>query len=206
VLRVALFVFVAGSLAAPVAHAQAPGQAPAQLQATPPSVMDRRWAVSAGFGWESLEAKVDGGDKVTFAMLDLAGRFRIRPAIELGLGLAAGGAEASKLTTGGLFIDFRYRFFAESAWNFYLGLGLGVQSVGNKDGTDEEKKGRGALRFVPIGIERRWSSWAGFFEARVIGVGENKELAMPGTIVPAWQFSRYGLGGGHVVFGANFYF
>lgn len=206
-LRVALFGFVLGVITSPTAHAQAPGQA--QLQPTesaPPSVMDRRWAVSAGIGWESLEAKVDDGSKVTFGMLELAGRFRVRPAIELGLGLVAGGAEGGELTTGGLFLDLRYRFFAERPWNFYVGFGLGVQSVGNKDGTEEERKGRGALRFVPIGIERRWTMFAAFFEARVIGIAENKELAAPATPFPAWQFSRYGLGGGHVTFGVNLYF
>lgn len=206
-LRVALFGFVAGVIATPTAHAQAPGQA--QLQPTEPaapSVMDRRWAVSAGIGWESLEAKVEDGSKVTFGMLDLAGRFRATPAIELGLGLVAGGAEGGELTTGGLFIDFRYRFRAEHAWNIYVGLGLGVQSVATKDGTEEEKKGRGALRVVPFGIERRWTMFAVFGEVRVVGVAENKELPAPATQVPAWQFSRYGLGGGHVVFGANLYF
>jgi hypothetical protein len=205
-LRVALFVVSAVvSAAASVAHAQAPGEA-APVQASAPSVMDRRWAVSAGIGWESFEAKVDNGYKVTFAMVDLAGRFRIRREIELGLGLVAGGAEAGELTTGGLFIDGRYRFRAEKAWNIYVGLGLGVQSVANKDGTEDEKKGRGALRVVPFGIERRWSKLAIFGEVRVVGVAQNKELAAPAMPFPAWQFSRYGLGGGHVVFGGNLYF
>jgi hypothetical protein len=201
VLRVALFVVSVAS----VAHAQAPGQS-VPTPAPAPSVMDRRWAVTAGIGWESFEAKTDGGDKVTFAIVDLAGRVRIRPAIELGLGLVAGGAEAGDLTTGGLFVDFRYRFRAEKAWNIYVGLGLGVQSVANKNGSEAEKKGRGALRVVPFGIERRWTKFAVFGEVRVVGVAENKELAAPPTPFPAWQFSRYGLGGGNVVFGGTLYF
>lgn len=205
-LRVALFVFVAGT---GIAVAQAPGQAQLQpAEPAAPSVMDRRWAVSAGIGWESFEAKVEDGAKVTFGMLDLAGRFRVKPAIELGLGLVAGGAEGGELTTGGLFVDIRYRFRAEHAWNIYVGLGLGVQSVATKDGTEDERKGRGALRVVPFGIERRWTGamFALFGEVRVVGVAENKELAAPATPFPAWQFSRYGLGGGHVVFGTNLYF
>jgi hypothetical protein len=202
-LRVALFVVSAAS----VVHAQAPGQAvPIQAPAPAPSVMDRRWAVSAGIGWESLTAKTEDGAKITFAMVDLAARFRIKPAFEIDLGLVAGGGKKDgDVTTSGLFVDGRYRFQAERAWNVFLEGGLGLVSVAPKVGVGGQKAARPALR-IGVGVERRFTSFALFGQVRVVGVGENASLAVPPSELPAWQFSRYGLGGGNVAFGANLYF
>lgn len=193
------------------AAAQAPGQAvPVQMQPVSqpeplaPTVMSRRWAVSAGIGWESFTAKTDGGDKITFGTLELAGRFRIRREVEVALSLVVGGA-ADNVSTAGLYIDLRYRFRAEKAWNVYGALGLGVASAAGKGADDDEKKGRGSLR-LGFGVERRFTSLALFGEVRPVWVAENKAIENLSD-QPAWyQFAKFPLGGGHVLFGATFYF
>jgi hypothetical protein len=169
--------------------------------------MDRRWSISAGLGWETLNVKTTSGngDKITFGMLDLAGRFRIIRTVDVGLGIVGGGAEGGDVSIGGFYIDGRYRFLAERPWNLSLGLGLGVASVAAKDGSKEEKKGRGSVR-VGFGVERRFRSFALFGEVRIIGVAGNKDLVEPASPPPSWEFSKYGLSGGHVTFGGTFYF
>lgn len=206
--RATLLVALALAAASPLpAFAQAPGAVPVQMQpASPPAptVMSRRWAVSAGIGWESLTAKTDGGDKITFGTLELAGRFRIRREVEVALALVGGGA-ADNVSTAGLYLDLRYRFMAEKPWNVYGVLGLGVASVAGKGADDDEKKGRGSLR-LGFGVERRFTSLALFGEARAAWVAENKAIENLSD-QPAWyQFAKFPLGGGHVLFGATFYF
>jgi hypothetical protein len=165
--------------------------------------MSRRWAVSAGIGWESFTAKTDGGDKITFGTIELAGRFRIRRNVEVALSLVAGGA-ADNITTGGLYVDMRYRFMAEKAWNVYGAIGLGAASVAGKSADGDEKKGRASLR-LGFGVERRFTSLALFGEVRPVWVAENKDIPDLSD-QPAWyQFSKWPLGGGHVLFGATFY-
>jgi hypothetical protein len=188
------------------AVAQSPGAFPFQTQPEPPppTVMSRRWAVSAGIGWESLTAKTEGGDKITFGMLDLTGRFRIRRNVEVALSLAVGGTK-DDVSTAALYADLRYRFMAEKPWNVYGVLGLGVAGVGGKNADDDEKKGRGSLR-LGFGVERRFTSLALFGEARAVWVAENKDIDNLSDQPDWYQYSKHPLGGGHVVFGATFYF
>jgi hypothetical protein len=181
--------------------------APSQVEPLPPPlppVMSRRWAVSAGIGWESFTAKTDGGDKITFGTLELAGRFRIRRNVEVALSVVGGGAQ-DDIATAGLYVDMRYRFMAEKAWNVYGSIGLGVASVAGKPADDDEKKGRGSLR-LGFGVERRFTSLAVFGEARPVWVAENKDIPNLSDQPDWYQFSKFPLGGGHVLFGATFYF
>lgn len=187
------------------AYAQAPGQVqPGPAGAPRPSVMDDRWAVALGLATEGLTPQhVDGASNVQFAGLELAGRYRITPPIEIALSLFAAGS-AGDLSTTSVFADFRYRFFADRPWNVYLLAGLGVASAGSKHGSDAQKKGRGAVRFG-IGGERRFGRLAIYAELRVIGIGSNL-TAMNTDNSTAAYLSRYSLGGGALELGGTFYF
>ena len=178
---------------------------PAPLPPAPaPSVMDRRWAIGAQLGWESLTIQHGDKQKVTFGMLELAARFRIRPAIEVALALRGGGT-AGDISLGGLYADFRYRFRAEEKWNLYAFVGLGVMAAAQKMATDAEKKGRGSLR-LGGGLERRFGSFAVDVELHIVGIGENKEAPEPVMPSTAGQLSRYGLSGGSLMIGVTYYF
>lgn len=180
-----------------VAQAQAPGEvAPAA-----PSVMDNRWAVSVALAGESLTAKTDDAKPVGFGGLELAGRFRLRPAIELSLAFSAAGNQG--IGTVGFYLEGRYRFLAERPWSPFAGLSLGVASVADKTGNETEKKGRGALRLFG-GIERRIGNFGIDATLRLVGIGENKDVM---TVVTAGQrLSRYGVSGGELAIGASYYF
>lgn len=175
------------------------------MQAPPPrpSVMDRRWAIGVDVGPESYRADVDGAQKVEFGQLELAGRYRIRKAIELGLALHLGGS--NQIGLGGLYVDFRYRFMAEQKLNVYALASLGVLSVAHEDASETEKKGRGSLR-IGGGGEYRWSWFALALELRLVGVGENKDLAAMPMETVGYQLARSKLSGGSLALGANFYF
>jgi hypothetical protein len=179
-----------------VAHAQAPGEVqPA------PSVMDNRWAVNASIGGQSLTAKTDGSKPVGFGGVDIAARFRIRPSIEVALAFAAAGNQG--IGTVGFYAEFRYRFLAERPWNPFACGSLGVASVGDKTGSETERKGRGALR-LGGGIERRIGNFGLEATLRLIGIGENTAVM---TVQTAGQrLSRYGVSGGELVVGASYYF
>jgi hypothetical protein len=169
-----------------------------------PTVMNRRWAIGAQLGWETLTIKHGDEQKVTFGMLELAARFRIRPAIEVSLALRGGGT-AGDISLGGLYADFRYRFRAEEKWNLYAFAGLGVMSAAQKMATDAEKKGRGSLR-LGGGLERRLGSFAVDAELHIVGIGENKSAPEPVMPSTAGQLSRYGLSGGSLMIGVTYYF
>jgi len=207
-------------LAASTAYAQAPGdvppqpaqrsqQRPAAPAAAPapsaPGVMDDRWAVAFALASEGFTPKVSGSSNVQFAGIELSGRFRITPAIEVAASLLAGGSKGD-LSTGGVFADFRYRFFPESAWNLYVLAGLGAVSAGSKNGSDAEKRGRGALR-LGVGGERRFGHLAVYAELCAIGVGENKDVGAQTTQqLVDYELERYALSGGALVVGGTYYF
>lgn len=184
----------------PPVSSQAPGMQPPP---TRPSVMDKRWAIGIGVGPESYQAHVDGAPKVEFGQLELAGRYRIRTPIELGLALHLGGS--NHIGEGGLFVDFRYRFMAEQKLDVYALASLGVLSVAHEDASETEKKGRGALR-LGAGGEYRWNWFALALELRLVGVGENKNLAAMPMETVGYQLARSKLSGGSLALGANFYF
>ena len=166
--------------------------------------MNRRWAIGAQLGWTSLSIQHGEKQKVTFGMLELAGRFRIRPPAELALVLTGGGT-AGDIGLGGLYIEFRYRFRAEEKWNLYALVGLGVMSASQKMASDVEKEGRGSVR-LGGGLERRFGSFGADVELRLVGIGENTKAPEPMMPSTAGQLSRYGLSGGSLMIGVTYYF
>lgn len=184
-----------------------PGATPPGMQtpvvARQASVMDRRWAIGVGVGPESYQPDAAQSQKTEFGQFEVAARYRVRKAIELGLALHLGGSK--DIGMGGLYFDFRYRFRAEQKLNVYALAGLGVLTVAHEDASEEAKRGRGSLR-LGGGVEYRWTWFALLVELRLLGVGENDRLGpqMPETV--DYQLSRYKLSGGSLAMGANFYF
>jgi hypothetical protein len=192
-------------LLAGTAHAQAPGQVQPVAPTDAPSIMDRRWSVSLSLGTLGLEPDVNGGgESVTFGMLELAGRFRIRLFVDVGLSIHGGGAGEGDLSIAGLYLDGRYRFLAERPWNLWALLSLGVASVAAEAQSDEAKQGRGSLR-LGAGVERRFRAWALHAELRLIAIGENKDFE-PTEISPANVMAKSPLNGGSLTIGGSFYF
>ena len=181
-----------------VAHAQAPGQV---VASEPSTVMTRRWGIDLSLGGQSLTAKHAGAQAVGFGGLELAARFRIRPAIEVALAFEGAGNQG--ISTAGFFAEFRYRFMAERPWTPFALAGLGVQSAADKTGTDTEKKGRGALR-IGGGIERRFGAWGIEATLRLVGIGENKQVMDVTT--RGQELARYSASGAELVVGGTFYF
>ncbi len=181
---------------ASVAHAQAPGQTPPAQ----PGVMDRRWAVDLALGGTILKAKTDGAKGVFFGGLELAARFRIRPAVEVALAFDAAGNQGIGLA--GFFAEGRYRFNAERAWNPFVLVSLGVASVADKTGSSTEKQGRGAVR-IGGGLERRFGAFAAQATLRLVAMGENKSVMVDTTA--GEKLSRYSASGGELVIGGTFY-
>jgi hypothetical protein len=189
-----------------VAFAQAPGEAPAAPAAPAArTVMANRWAVALDLGSIGLTPKTSGADTTSFGMLELSGRFRIRPAIEVGL-MVFGGGSAGNLSTSGLFADFRYRFLADRPWNVYALAGFGVVSAADKMDSSTETKGRGAVR-IGGGVERRFEHFALQAELRFVAVAQNRDVeATDSVTTQAYLLERYGLGGGSLSIGASYYF
>lgn len=209
--RTSLWVVIAlaAALARP-AHAQAPGQttsqpATAAPAASPAGVMASRWAIDLALGGWSLRPK-GASEGTGFGALGLAGRFRLRPAMELALGLALGGGsrDGVDLSMGALYGEFRYRFRAERPWNVFVLGGLGVASVARKSGSDAERKGRGMLR-LGGGVERRFGSFA--LEATLAGIAVAEDPDVPATGAPDLgdAFARYGVSGIALMLGATYY-
>jgi hypothetical protein len=169
-----------------------------------PSVMDNRWAVAVGLGLQSLAPKLDGGAPSTgFVTFELSGRYRVARPIELGLSL--GGGTAGNASMSELFLDFRYRFWAERAFNIFAGASLGAAAAYDKTNeTDDTKHGRGALRFVG-GTEWRFDTLALTAELRLLGIAENGNF-QGAPITNGDMLARYGIGGGALVLGATYYF
>jgi len=193
-----------------VAFAQAPGEmpnAPAPAPVAPDAVpvMADRWAVGLAIGSLGLQPRTSGADNTSFSVLELQGRYRIRPAIEVGLMLFGGGSSGN-LATSGLFADFRYRFMADRPWNLYALAGLGVVAASDKTDPSGDQKGRGAFR-VGAGIERRFRHLAVQAELRVVGVASNSSAQMQSFVITqGWLLESSKLGGGSLTLGASYYF
>lgn len=177
-----------------------------QPTAAPParaSVMADRWAVGFDLGWESLKVQHGDEQKVTFGIVELAGRFRIVPTMEVGLSAWAGGT-AGDIGLGGLYASFRYRFLADRPWNVYGIAALGVISVAQKLASDDEKQGRGSFRLA-VGGERRFRfGLAVHADLGLVTIAENTKA--PDGVTLAAQLSRYHLGGGTLMIGVTYYF
>jgi hypothetical protein len=205
--RMSLLVVVA---LAGTARAQAPGQtaaqpAPAPPTAPPAGVMASRWAVDLALGGASLRPK-GASEGTGFGVLGLAGRFRLRPAMELALGLAFGGGnrDGVDLSMGALYAEFRYRFLAEQPWNVFVLGGLGAGSVARRSSTDPERQGRGMLR-LGGGVERRFGSFALEGTLSGIAIAENPDLRATGAPDIGYAFARYGVSGLALTLGATYY-
>jgi hypothetical protein len=190
----AVLVLLAGT-----AHAQPPGQT--QPIAAPESVMDRRWSIDASAG--SLGLKAKDYDNVTFGMFELAGRFRIRPWVDVGLSFYGAGTKGP-LSTGGLYVDGRYQFLAERAWNVWALLSLGVATCARDDASDDAQKGRGSIR-IGAGVERRFRRFGIHAELRLIGIGENQDFDSASPTRDD-AMAKNSLDGGSLTFGGTFYF
>jgi hypothetical protein len=200
-MRASLIVVATLALTAP-AHAQAPGEV---RPAPAPSVMAHRFAVGLELGALGLHRDVEGATDVSFGVGELAGRYRIVRSFELGLSLWGGGAMKGTLSTGGLFIDGRYRFLAERPWNVFASLSLGVVSVADEEAGEDAKAGRGALRFG-VGIERRFGALAIEAQLRLMGVGENEKFMPVDLPTPNDAMASDKLSGGALTVGGTYYF
>jgi hypothetical protein len=190
---------------APAAFAQAPGQtaAPAAPASSVP-VMEHAWAIALGLASESLTPQTSDAPAVHFVGIELEGRYRLRPAVEVALSLFTAGSKGD-LGTGGLFADFRYRFRAEERWSAYALGGVGIVQAGSKNATDTERRGRGALH-IGAGAERRFAHLALFLELTLLGVAKNPGVPDVATPTTAYLLERYGLSGGALVVGSTYYF
>jgi hypothetical protein len=192
------------------AQAQAPGQTTSQSVAlssseSPPGVMANRWAIDLALGGASLRPK-GASEGTGFGILGFAGRFRLRPTMELALGLVLGGGSRDDidLSMGALYAEFRYRFLAEQPWNVFVLGGIGVGSVARKSGSYDERKGRGMLR-LGGGVERRFGNFA--LEATLLGIAIAEDKDLPATDVPdiGDAFARYGVSGLALTLGGTYY-
>lgn len=187
-----------------VAHAQPPGQVAPLAPPASPSVMDRRWSASVSVGSLGLRPDRDGADDVSFGMVELAGHFRIRPFVDVGLSLHGAGAMQGELAAAGLYVDGRYRFLAERPWNVWALLSIGIASVAADDQSEDAKRGRGSLR-IGAGVERRFRAWAIHAELRLVGIGENDEFE-PTQLTPNDEMAKAKLNGGSLTIGGSLYF
>lgn len=193
-------------LAAGTAHAQAPGQVPAQPVApAAPSVMDDRWSASLGLMSEGLTPK-SSGSNTQFGGVELAGHYRFTPALQLGLSFLGAGS-AGNLSTVGIFIDMHYRFFPDNPWNLYALGSLGVAGAADNHANTNEQKARGALR-LGLGGERRFGHVGIDAELFLVHVGANTVPPTPRSTssATAQKLERDALNGGALVVGATFYF
>jgi hypothetical protein len=115
-----------------------------------PSVMDKPWSASTGYGPGFVRARSENPKVLPTLAVDLAIRRRLRPDLEVSLGL---GGQFAKYGFGGIFADLRYRISAERPWNPFLFGGLGAGGGAGSDGP-------GLLLRAGVGIERRLEKWA----------------------------------------------
>lgn len=182
-----------------IAHAQAPGE----IAPTAAPQVDR-WAIAGSLLVEPLKPQTAGAVGQGFAVLELSGRYRLRPEVELALALDLGGAD-NRYTLGALYVDARYRFRPFAAWDWHLVGGIGAASVAAKDAVDNDKKLRGSIRFG-AGGDRRFGRFALQAELELVGVTSNDDAGLlHGTGEDYW-IARYGLAGVAVSAGASYAF
>lgn len=186
------------------ARAQAPGET---AVAEGETVMARRWAGELAIGGAGLKPKGDT-DSTGFGMLGVAGRFRLRPAIEFAAGITFGGAKVDtfQLSTSALYLEFRYRFLAEQPWNVFALGGLGVASVAQRGAGTDERKGRGMLR-LGGGVERRFGGgFAVDATLRILAIAENNPDAVTEILDPPFTFAHFGVSGLAFAVAGTYYF
>jgi hypothetical protein len=140
--------------------------------------------------------------------LELAGRYRFRPQLELQLvlmGGGGGGTNSDQFADAGLFVDFRYHFLVNPLVDVIAFGGLGSMAVAEKGAGKLETKGRPALR-LGAGIERRFGSFALGATVFLFAVGENKEVPDPIMATTGYQLERFGVSGVAFLLGGSYYF
>lgn len=186
--------------AAPLAHAQAPGEvqpvvvvqpvvmapgaAPGVAPAPPPeaceprpAVMDNRWAVGFSLGGMSIAPSDVPDDQTHFTVGELALRFRATLHLELELAVGGGRERTPDNMDGDLQVTtaalaMRYRFRAEEHWNWFVMGGLGGAAIARHDATSQERDDATQPMFVAgVGTEYRFDRFALQAELRGFGLG-----------------------------------
>lgn len=201
----------------PVRVACATARAPRQ------PVMANRWALGLSVGSMSLAPESAPDRQTSFAIGELALRFRATRHLELELS-AGGGRERTAddqdgdLAVGTVTLAARYRFRPEAAWNWFVMGGLGGASIARHDATDEQRNNATQpLGMLGIGLERRFHHFALQAEARAVGLGKRDdhrtmdvrplaETARVTTIVPSPAPSDEARSGGSLSIGVSYYF
>jgi opacity protein-like surface antigen len=144
-------------------------------------VMDDRWAIGLSVGGMSLAPKDLPDNQTSFAIGELALRFRATRHFELELA-AGGGRERTKdgmdgdLEVSAAALALRYRFRPEAHWNWYVMGGLGGASVTRHDATQQEKSdATQPLGTLGIGTEYRFHNLAIQAELRGVVLGKAKQ-------------------------------
>jgi Outer membrane protein beta-barrel domain len=189
----------------------APAPAPTSAPATPPapvpvapsaptSVMANRWALNVGLGVQSLKA---GDDNIGFLTYELGARFRIIRPLEVALSIAAGANRADSY--GGVWLDVRYNFLAERAWNVYATIGLGLASAAEKNADDNDGHTRGSFR-LGAGVERRFDVFSLSAELRVLTMSSNPNADSVEVNSPDSELASQSSAGLGLVIGSTYYF
>jgi hypothetical protein len=166
----------------------------------PPSVMSNRWALTVGLGAQSLKP---GDDDIGFLTYELGARFRIIRPLEVALTIAAGANRADSY--GGLWVDARYNFLAEHAWNIYAAVGLGIASASEKNADDNDGHSRGSFR-LGAGVERRFDVFSLSAELRVLTMSSNPNADFVQANSPESELSSQSSAGIGLVIGSTYYF
>jgi Outer membrane protein beta-barrel domain len=181
----------------PTLPTPAPETAPAPA---PASVMANRWALTVGLGAQSLKA---GDDNIGFLTYELGARFRIVRPLEVALTIDAGANRADSY--GGLWLDVRYNFLAERAWNIYAAIGLGLASAAEKNADDNDGHTRGSFR-IGAGVERRFDVFSLSAELRVLTMSSNPNADVLDTVTPETELASDSSAGLGLVIGSTYYF
>jgi opacity protein-like surface antigen len=186
------------------------------------AVMENRWSVGLSLGSMGLAAKSTPDASTSFAVGELAIRFRATPHLELELAVGGGrqhdnGVDGDlEVNTGA--IALRYRFMPYRKWNVYALAGIGGASVVSHEATDQERHDATRPMFeLGVGVERRFAHFALAAELRGVSLGDTKAEsdAMSGGVMtdastttppPATTTSSDKMSGGQFTFGASYYF
>jgi opacity protein-like surface antigen len=202
-MRLRTLASIAPLFAAPLAHAQAPGEvqpvvvAPVVVQpgvapvVAPapapeagceprPAVMDNRWAIGFSLGGMSIAPSDAPDDQTHFTVGELALRFRATLHLELELAVGGGRERTPDNMDGDLQVStaalaLRYRFRAEQHWNWFVMGGLGGAALTRHDATSQERHDATQPMFVAgVGTEYRFDHLALQAELRGFGLGTPK--------------------------------
>lgn len=160
-------------LAASLAHADGPDEAPSNLVAH--SVMENRWSLGLSLGSMGLAPDHMHDNQTDFAVAELALRFRATPHLELAID-SGGGQESSRDNSNdrqfnSVMLAARYRFMPEAAWNWYVTGGFGAAAVAGHDATDQQRQDAvQPMGMLGVGVERRFEHFALQAELRGISL------------------------------------